>query len=274
VSDASALPAWSTPAPADSERLRSALAAGVTRAWAFAGASGAGVRVAIVDSGIAPHPLVGTVDGAVAVAIDEDDDEIRIEPDGGEDVCGHGTACAGIIRALAPACELHAVRVLGANARGSGRRLIAGLEWAVDERFDVINLSLSTAKAAHVGDLHALADRAYFQGTMIVASAHNMPVESFPWRFASVVSVGSHDAPDPYAFFYNPHPPVEFYARGVDVDVAWSGGGTMRSSGNSFATPHISGLIALIRSKHPGLTPFQIKSVLYQTASNVDVADA
>ena len=51
-----------------------------------------------------------------------------------------------------------------------------------------------------------------------------MPVESYPWRFSSVISVGSHEEPDPLTFYYNPDPPVEFFARGVDVEVAWSGG--------------------------------------------------
>jgi subtilisin family serine protease len=96
-----------------------------------------------------------------------------------------------------------------------------------------------------------------------------MPVESYPWRFSSVISVGSHDEADGRVFYYNPNPPVEFFARGVDVDVAWVGGGRIRSTGNSFATPHMAGICSLIISKHPGLTPFQLKSVLYLTASNV-----
>jgi subtilisin family serine protease len=104
---------------------------------------------------------------------------------------------------------------------------------------------------------------------MLVASAHNMPVESFPWRFASVVSVGSHEEDDSLAYYYNPNPPVEFFARGLNVDVAWLGGGTLRCTGNSFATPHISGVCALVMSKHPELTPFQLKSVLHLTATNV-----
>jgi subtilisin family serine protease len=83
-----------------------------------------------------------------------------------------------------------------------------------------------------------------------------------------VVSVGSHDLPDPWAFYLNPSPPVELFARGVDVEAAWPGGGTIRASGNSFATPHVSGLCALIRSKHAELTPFQVKTVLALTASN------
>ena len=96
-----------------------------------------------------------------------------------------------------------------------------------------------------------------------------MPVESFPWRFSSVISVGSHEETDPFTYFYNPSPPVEFFARGLEVDVPWLGGGTLRCTGNSFATPHVAGLCALILSKHPELTPFQLKSVLYLTASNV-----
>ena len=67
----------------------------------------------------------------------------------------------------------------------------------------------------------------------------------------------------------NPAPPVEFFARGVDIDVAWLGGSTIRSTGDSFATPHMAGLCALVLGKHAGLTPFQLKSVLYLTATNV-----
>jgi subtilisin family serine protease len=84
-----------------------------------------------------------------------------------------------------------------------------------------------------------------------------------------VISVGSHEEPDPRSFYYNPRPPVEFFARGVDVEVAWLGGGTIRCTGNSFATPHMTGLCALMLSKHPELTPFQLKSVLFLTATNV-----
>ena len=60
-----------------------------------------------------------------------------------------------------------------------------------------------------------------------------------------MISVGSHEEPDPLLFYANPDPPVEFFARGVDVDVAWLGGGTIRATGNSFATPCISGIVAL-----------------------------
>jgi subtilisin family serine protease len=264
------LPAWSLPADAAEQiALGVEWPEQVTREWAWGGSTGEGVRVCILDSGVEPnHPLVGELEGAVAISKGEDE-EIVVSEDEEGDLCGHGTGCAGIVRSIAPDCRLFSVRVLGAGFTGSGPILLGGLRWAVEQGFDVINMSLSTTKAKFAGLLHELADTAYFRRTVLVASAHNMPVESYPWRFSSVLSVGSHEEPDPLTFFYNPSPPVEFFARGVGVEVAWIGGGTIRSSGNSFATPHMSGICALVLAKHPELTPFQLKSVLYLTANNL-----
>ena len=264
------LPAWSLPAAASAEiGIGVEWPERVTREWALGGSTGAGIRVCILDSGVQPdHPLVGPLEGAVALRKTEEG-EIVVEDDTEGDLCGHGTACAGIVRSVAPDCSLFSVRVLGAGFKGSGPVLLAGLRWAVEQGFDVINMSLSTTKRQFAELLHELADRAYFNNTVLVASAHNMPVESYPWRFSSVISVGSHEEPDPMTFFYNPSPPVEFFARGVGVEIAWLGGGTILSTGNSFATPHMSGICALVLSKHPELTPFQLKSVLYLTANNV-----
>ena len=264
------LPAWSLPAGAG-ERISIGVdwPEQVTRDWAFGDSTGKGVRVCILDSGIeSGHPRVGEFNGSVAFHRLEDG-EFEVQEDGEGDLCGHGTACAGIVRQLAPECSLFSARVLGAGFKGSGPVLLAGLRWAVEQGFDVINMSLSTTKRQFAELLHELADRAYFNNTVLVASAHNMPVESYPWRFSSVVSVGSHEETDPLTFFYNPSPPVEFFARGVNVEVPWIGGTRIRSSGNSFATPHMSGICTLILAKHPELTPFQLKSVLYLIASNV-----
>jgi subtilisin family serine protease len=240
----------------------------VTREWAWGGSTGRGVRVCIVDSGIeAGHPLVGSVESAHA-AITGEDGEVSVVTDDAGDVSGHGTACGGIVRAIAPECELHSVRVLGPDLTGTGKALLAGLEWAVREGFDVINMSLSTRKRAFADLLRELADDAYFQRSLLVCSAHNATVESFPWRFASVLSVGSHDRDDLFDFDYNVRPPVEFFGRGTDVEVAWPGGGTTVVSGNSFATPQLAAICARILSEHPGLTPFEVKTILYMTASN------
>jgi subtilisin len=265
-----ALPAWSLPKDAvDAISLPSEWPERITREWAWGGSTGKGARVCILDSGVEPaHPVVGALESAVVISVDENDEPV-VEEDTEGDVSGHGTACAGIVRALAPEVGISSVRVLGAKFTGSGGVLLAGLRYAIEQGFDVINMSLSTTKKPFATILHELADSAYFKRSVLVASAHNMPVESYPWRFSSVISVGSHEEQDPLAFFYNPNPPVEFFGRGVNVEVPWSGGRTLTVSGNSFATPHLSAICALILAKHPELTPFQLKSVLYLTATNV-----
>ena len=265
-----ALPAWSLPKDAvDQIALPDDWPERITRDWALGGATGKGVRVCILDSGVdGSHPLVGELESSVVISIGEND-EVVAEPDTEGDVSGHGTACAGIVRRLAPEASISSVRVLGSTFTGSGAVLLAGLRYAIEQGFSVINMSLSTTKKPFASVLHELADSAYFKRTVLVASAHNMPVESYPWRFSSVISVGSHEEADPLDFFYNPSPPVEFFGRGVNVEVPWLGGRTLAVSGNSFATPHITSICALVLSKHPELTPFQLKSVLYLTATNV-----
>ena len=265
------LPAWSLEAQSAAPMmLRSDWPQPLGRAWAFGDGRGAGVSVAIIDSGVdRDHPvLAGPLERAVAVELDGGG-RISVEQDAVGDVSGHGTACAGIIRALAPACELTSVRVLGDDLTGGGDALLAGLRWAVRERHHVVNLSLSTTKARFADALRDLTDEAYFGGCLLVASAHNMPVDSWPWRFAPVLSVASHAGADPESFFYNPRPPVEFHARGIDVEVGWAGGTTIRASGNSFATPHMAGMAARVLGAHPGLLPFEVKTALRLSADNV-----
>ncbi len=241
----------------------------IDREWAWGGSDGTGVRVAIVDSGIdGEHELVGGVQRRVAVERTESG-EWGVEDDRGGDLAGHGTACAGIVRSFAPRCELWSVRVLGADSKGGAAALLEGLGWAVQQGCEVINLSLSTPKRETAALLHEIADEAYFGGSVFVASAHNVDVRSYPWRFSSVISVASHDGEDPFEFLYNAEPPVEFFARGMDVEVAWLDGTRMIAAGNSFATAHMTGICALIVAKHPKLTPFQLKTVLRETASNI-----
>jgi subtilisin family serine protease len=264
------LPAWSLDREAAlAATHRSPFPLADAREWAWGAATGEGVRVCVIDSGIdGTHPAVGGVTSAVVVELD-DDGKAQIAEDGEGDLFGHGTACAGIIRSLAPDCEIHSVRTLGRALTGRGAVLLAGLKHAIYEGYDVINLSLSMSKASFVEQLRELADLAYFRNCLIVAAAHNMPVVSYPWRFPAVVSVGSHSGTDPLEFYANPKPPVEFLACGVEVELAWLEHATIRATGNSFATPHIAGIATRILSKHPGLTPFEVKSLLRATAGNV-----
>jgi subtilisin family serine protease len=268
----SVLPAWSA-AFADGELAEvRALPLADARAWAFGGSTGAGVAVAVLDSGVdASHPRVGEVARSVAVEADrEAPDGARVVDVPHEDVVGHGTACAAIIKALAPDAEIHSVRVLGRNLRGRGALLGAGIRWAVEEGLPVANLSLSSKSEAMFGPLHEVADAAYFGRTLLVCAANNQPGPTYPSQYASVVSVAAMPGEDPWALASNPRPPVEFGARGIDLDVAWARGTSMVATGNSFAAPHVAGMAAVLLAKHPGLAPFQVKAVLQAVSRNAE----
>ncbi len=268
------LPAWSEPfSGARRDALRHLPPFGaLDRAWAIGGSDGSGVTVAIIDSGVErDHPAVGgklARSVRVELAADPEDDPVILDDEEGTDVVGHGTACAGIIHAIAPGADLVSVRVLGPDNRGKGIVFAAGLDWAIGQGAGVMNLSLSSKSDALFALFHDLADRAYFANALLVCAANNVPGNSYPSLFASVISVAAHDLADPAAWFYNPSPPVEFGAHGLDVNVAWRGGSRMIATGNSFAAPHIAGYAALIRSKHPEATPFEVKAILAATASS------
>jgi subtilisin len=217
----------------------------------------------------AAHPMVGHVEGYVALTYDPDaEDGVRYDEQPHEDLFGHGTACAGIIRRVAPDCRLHSIRVLGERLTGKGVVFAAGLRWAVEHGMRVVNMSLSTGKSDYFGLFHELADEAYFNGVMLVCAVNNVPGPTYPSQYASVFSVATHDAMDPFGFDYNSTPPVEFGAPGIDLEVAWLDGKTITATGNSFAAPHIAGLVTRILSKHPTLTPFEMKTVLRSIADN------
>lgn len=237
--------------------------------WAWGDSTGAGVKVAILDSGVdASHPDVGPIQGYMTIREDEQR-KLVFDAEPHEDSFGHGTACAGIIRSLAPDCEIYSVKVLGTGLSGSGRIFAAGLQWAIDQGMQVCNLSLGTTKRDFFGVFHELADMAYFKHVALVTAANNMPIPSFPSVYASVTSVAAHDAGDPYTFYYNPNPPVEFGALGIDVRLAWLEHKHITATGNSYAAPHITGIVAKILGKHPGLTVFQTKTLLRALAANV-----
>lgn len=261
-------PAWSEPfiGEAVAGLARQARLDCIDREWAFAGATGRGVTVCIVDSGVeSDHPaLAGRVREQVAVEL-EGGDAVVVEDTAG-DIFGHGTACAGLIVGLAPEVEIVSVRVLGADLKGRGAAFLGGLEWAIDHGVDVISLSLSSRSEALFADFHEVVDRAYFAGVTLVSAANNTPGASYPSLFSSVISVAAHEQPDAWRWYYNPRPPVEFGAWGVNVPIAWKDGGSTVATGNSFAAPHVAALAALVRSRHSGLTPFEIKAVLAATA--------
>jgi subtilisin len=279
MSSLSNLPAWSAQFTQDAIHELEIMGpiSELNREWAWGGSKGEGIRVAIVDSGIdQDHPALDeSVKRGVVVELEgEESNRTRIEwADPPQDQCGHGTACAGIIHKLAPQAELYSVGVLGRDLTGRAIQFAAGLRWAIENEIDVINLSLSTSRKEYFALFHELTDEAYFKNTVLVSAVNNVPVASYPSLYSSVISVAASECKDPLTYYYNPFPPVEFGAPGMDIEVAWRDKSTCVVTGNSFAAPHIAGIVTLIRSKHPELTPFQIKTVLFACASNIQRVD-
>jgi len=274
MSDGELRPAWSQQFAPDAiqELVSRGPLASISAEWAWGGSTGKGIKVAVVDSGVEwDHPAVGdsVVDG-VFVAFDQNEEnDYRIDPEPKPiDPAGHGTACAGIIHAVAPEAEIYSVRVLGRDMSGRAMQFAGGLDWAIENGMQVINLSLSTAKEEYFGLFHDLADQAYFKNICLVSAVNNVQAASYPSLYSSVFSVAAHEGHDPFVYYYNPSPPVEFGAPGIDIEVAWNNKQYVICTGNSFAAPHITGIVALILAKHPELTPFQMKTILMACAGN------
>jgi subtilisin len=237
--------------------------------WLLAGQRGRGVRICLIDSGVDySHHQIRNV-GSSYTVMATDDQEFQVVETEDLDVVGHGTACASVISRVADEAELDSLRILGPKNQGHGSFLLAGLAWAISQGYHIINLSLSARNADHRPRFLELAEMASAAGVLLVCSAHNSPVKSYPWTLASVISVGSHSNPDAYEVQINPDPPVDFYAGGVGVQVAWLDGTTRVMSGNSFATPAIVANLARIIERFPDLRTWQYKYLLSLLATNV-----
>ena len=229
--------------------------------------TGAGISIAIIDSGIdtAHSDLQNRI--VESVEAQPEGKRVTFVASTSGDSAGHGTACAGIISSIAPAADLYSIKVLGASNSGDGLAFLAGLEYAVKRKMRVINLSLGTTKPQFFAPLHDLLDRAYQAGCVVVAAANNLPQPSFPSVFSSsLIAVSKTEESDPFNFGFRFGEIIELTAPGVNVKTTWLDGGYRSLTGNSFACPHIVGIIALLLETYPNLTPFQVKSLLYSIA--------
>ncbi len=166
---------------------------------------------------------------------------------------GLGVACAGGIRLQAPECELTSLRVLGAESSCTGETLLTGPGWAVDQGFDIVNVSLSTTKTDLRDALSDLADRAYFGGTVLVAATGNRRIE-LPVAVL-LGPLGRQPRPArPASCPLQPQPPVDFFACGTNVPARRTCGD------NSFAAAYVVGVGALLLWRRTWLSSEEGKS--------------
>ncbi|MBL9157519.1 MAG: S8 family serine peptidase [Verrucomicrobiales bacterium] len=234
--------------------------------------TGAGIKVAIIDSGIDfTHPDLATATIEDNVVLTEEDGSLVVR-DTGEafDPHGHGTAVASILHRTAPQARLGSFRVFEAEqAAGSGRVIRGGVELALKRGYQIINCSFgirgqtASGRLSFFAENKEWADRAFFAGQHVVAACNNENHAATEWpaHFTSVVTVdGIHCDDD--ELFWSPGDFADFGARGVDVEVAWTRHERLRVDGSSYAAPRVAGWIARILSVHPQVDPVQMKGLL------------
>ena len=230
---------------------------------------GRGVRIAVLDSGIeASHPALGGLQLVDDIAIVEEGRKLVTVPGEGRDVYGHGTAIAGILRQVAPEAEIGSIRVLGESLWSRTAIILEGAHQAIQRGYHILNCSLGCSIPEHVLKYKNWVDEAYLRGVHVVAACNNSDYGRPEWPafFTSVLTVNMARAEDQREVFYKPGHLVEFAARGVDVDVPWSGGGMKQVTGSSFAAPRVAGMLACLLSEAPNIDPLQAKALFHRLA--------
>jgi subtilisin family serine protease len=235
-------------------------------------ATGEGVAVAVVDSGVEravleeKHRAAGNpihpIEGAQFRA-----DRPGPQPYTGHQSSPHGTTVADVILTVAPRVKLYSADVFGPAGTCEVETVIAALRHAIDVwKVKVVNLSLGVPehKLQQLPRRQALQraiEEAYFRDVLVFAAAHNEHplTRSYPAAFAPpLISVDKGLFDDPLGFAYRLREQVEFQAHGRGYL-----GPFAREPATSWATPHLAGIAARILSLKPDLKPFEIKTILY-----------
>lgn len=250
--------------------------------------TGKGVRVGILDTGIdTEHPDL-TVAGGVCVA------EVCSSKIPYDDNFGHGTHVAGVIAAkknnigivgMAPNVTLFSIKAMDDKGGGTTADITKGVEWAIRNKMDILNLSISIS----VNDqpLELMLKEAYKQGMTIVAAAGNeggagvANTVTYPGKYSSVIAVGALNADSTKELNSSIGPEMELSAPGYNIfstfpkeldDWDYVVDGYRELTGTSMAAPHVTGVLALYKEQHPGLSNIKLREILQTTAKDLGTA--
>lgn len=247
----------------------------------WATTTGAGVKVAVVDTGIyAAHADFKNASGASRVILGP---SYVSGAKTSNDDNGHGTHCAGTIGAsqnaigvvgIAPSCTLVAVKVLDRNGSGWISAIISGIDWASLNGAKVISLSLGSS--SDVQSLHDAVDRAVARGVVVCAAAGNegdqvpQPI-SYPGAYDSAIGVAATGSDDKVTSWSSKGAYVDVAAPGLYVNSTWKDGYYKTISGTSMATPHVAGSAALLVAS--GVTAVaDVRARIEGTADDINAA--
>jgi len=226
------------------------------------GFTGKGIKVAVIDSGISPHAELDIRGGVSTVDYTKSwyDDN------------GHGTHVAGSIGAkrdgnglvgVAPDSEIYAVKAMDSEGNGYLNDIIEGIEWAIQNDMDIINLSLGTSVNSKI--FEDMVNKAYANGILLVGANGNDGVGTpvnYPAKYNNVIAVSSVDSNLNISAFSSTGTETEFSAPGGEVVSTYLNGQYAISSGTSMASPHVAGFLAVLKEKNPNMSNDQLRKEL------------
>ncbi len=232
--------------------------------------TGAGVRVAVLDSGIdTSHEALAGLTLRDDIAFERDGSFLRVT-DGTGDSMGHGTAVAWIIRSIAPEAEIGSFRILDADLRSRTTLVWEAARLAVEKGYHILNCSFGTpGDARFVMPYKEWTDLAYLNGVHIVAACnnHDCTTREWPGWFPTVITVNlASMSPDTWT--RRTGSLVEFMAHGHDVRVPWRDGAWRVVTGSSYAAPRLSGSLACLLHACPGISIEEAKILLRALATS------
>jgi Subtilase family len=230
---------------------------------AFPGATGSGVRVAVIDSGVNPnHPHVQGLAGGIAIGMESGMNSYV-------DFLGHGTAVLAAIQEKAPKAAFYAIKIYYRTLRTDINFLIAALHWAIGEGVDVINLSLGTANPAHYERMIPIVKKANDAGVLLVSAAGIDSVPLLPGSLPGVIGVGVDWT----------CPRNEFRQKPSERSPRWLASGFPRSlpgvapsdnlRGISFSVANMSGFVARACENTKQRSPSEICKALRSEAERL-----
>lgn len=238
--------------------------------------TGKGIKVSVIDTGIANHEDIIIAGGTAFTSYTTSylDDN------------GHGTHVAGIIGArnngygtvgIAPESSLYAVKVLDKNGSGYLSDVIAGIDWSITNKMDIINMSLGSTTDSST--LKNIVDKAYSQGIIVVAAAGNTgnvdgtgDNVNYPARYETVIAVAATNAKDQRAAFSSTGNTVEVSAPGVKIISTYLNNQYAYMDGTSMASPYAAGNLALLKQAHPTLTNSELRKKLQELSIDLGVS--
>ncbi|MBL0387693.1 S8 family serine peptidase [Tumebacillus sp. ITR2] len=214
---------------------------------------GAGIRIAVVDSGVNVHHPDLAAHSFTGVSVVEAEDGYRVSEDI-VDTLGHGTAVTGILKRLVPDAEIVAVKVFQEQLSANLEHLLYALQYVLDNiDCHILHLSLGVVQDSEIKRLRGLCEALTAKGVLIVSAFDNDGAVSYPAAFPEVIGVdASQICKGDHEFEFVEDSMVNLRAKGTSQRLAWVQPTYIFRGGASFAAAYASASVAKLREA--GLT--------------------